>query len=44
VAAKYKGQFSDIKLVTITDLGGWQGAQKKYFADGGIFDKIYGVK
>jgi sulfate transport system substrate-binding protein len=44
VAAKYKGQFSDVKLVTIADLGGWRAAQKKFFADGGIFDKIYGVK
>lgn len=44
VAAKYKGQFSDVKLVTIADLGGWRAAQKKFFADGGIFDKIYGVQ
>ena len=44
VAAKYKGNFSDVELATIADLGGWKGAQKKFFADGGIFDKIYGVK
>ena len=44
VAAKYKGKFSDVELVTIADLGGWQEAQKKFFSDGGIFDKIYGAK
>jgi sulfate/thiosulfate transport system substrate-binding protein len=42
VAAKYKGQFPEIPLVTIDDtFGGWQEAQKKHFADGGIFDQIY---
>lgn len=42
VAARYTGQFPDIPLVTIQDtFGGWQEAQKKHFADGGIFDQIY---
>jgi sulfate/thiosulfate-binding protein len=42
VAAKYKSQFPDIPMVTIDDtFGGWQEAQKKHFADGGIFDQIY---
>jgi sulfate/thiosulfate-binding protein len=42
VAAKYKAQFPEIPLVTIDDtFGGWQEAQKKHFADGGIFDQIY---
>jgi sulfate transport system substrate-binding protein len=42
VAAKHKGQFPDIPLVTIDDtFGGWQVAQQKHFADGGIFDQIY---
>ena len=42
VAAKYKTQFPEIPLVTIDDtFGGWQEAQKKHFADGGIFDQIY---
>lgn len=31
----------DINLVTINDFGGWDEAQEKHFADGGIFDKIY---
>jgi sulfate/thiosulfate transport system substrate-binding protein len=42
VATKYKSQFPEIPLVTIDDtFGGWQEAQKKHFADGGIFDQIY---
>ena len=42
VVAKYKSQFPEIPLVTIDDtFGGWQAAQKKHFADGGVFDQIY---
>jgi sulfate transport system substrate-binding protein len=42
IAAKHKNQFPDIPLVTVDDtFGGWQEAQKKHFADGGIFDQIY---
>ncbi len=31
----------DLDLVTIDDFGGWDEAQEKHFADGGIFDQIY---
>jgi sulfate/thiosulfate-binding protein len=41
VAAKYANLFSKVDLVTIADFGGWAAAQKKHFADGGVFDKIY---
>ena len=41
VAAKYSKQFPKLDLITIEQVGGWQQAQKKFFADGGIFDKIY---
>lgn len=42
VADKYQSQFRDIPLATIDDtFGGWQEAQKRHFADGGIFDQIY---
>ena len=34
----------NINLVTINDFGSWDEAQKKHFADGGIFDKIYEKK
>jgi len=40
IAAKYG--FPKLKLVDIQEgFGGWQEAQKKHFADGGIFDQIY---
>lgn len=43
VATKYANQFPKIELFTVKDLfGGWQNAQKIHFADGGIFDQIYG--
>lgn len=42
VAAKYKGQFPDLHLVTIDqEFGGWHKAQQDFFADGAIFDQIY---
>jgi sulfate/thiosulfate transport system substrate-binding protein len=41
VAAQHKGRFVEVELVRIDDLGGWQAAQKKHFADGGVFDQIY---
>jgi sulfate/thiosulfate-binding protein len=42
VAKKYAAKFGDLKLVTIDrDFGGWAAAQKKHFADGGVFDQIY---
>jgi sulfate transport system substrate-binding protein len=41
VAEKYKDQFPEVKLITVDEtFGGWQEAQKKFFADGGIFDEI----
>jgi len=41
IAARFKGQFPDINLVTIDkDFGGWTKAQKEFFDDGGIFDHI----
>lgn len=42
VAAEYKDQFKNLKLVTIDqDFGGWKEAQPKYFDDGGVFDQIF---
>jgi sulfate/thiosulfate transport system substrate-binding protein len=41
VAAKYAKCFAPVKLVTIdAEFGGWDAAQKKHFADGGVFDRI----
>jgi sulfate/thiosulfate transport system substrate-binding protein len=41
VAAQFARQYPKIDLATIGDLGGWPGVQRKFFADGGIFDEIY---
>jgi sulfate transport system substrate-binding protein len=33
--------FAITDLVTIDKFGGWQAAQKRFFAEGGVFDQIY---
>ena len=42
IAAKYAKQFKPLELVKIDAFGGWDAAQKKHFADDGVFDQIYG--
>jgi sulfate transport system substrate-binding protein len=43
VAAKYAAQFPRIPLFTVDErFGGWKRAQAVHFADGGVFDRIYG--
>ena len=42
IAAKYAKQFQPLELVKIDQLGGWNVAQNKHFADDGVFDQIYG--
>jgi sulfate transport system substrate-binding protein len=42
IAARYKSQFPEIKLVTIDSaFGGWAKAQPLHFGEGGLFDQIY---
>ncbi|MFO1154108.1 MAG: sulfate ABC transporter substrate-binding protein [Rhodospirillales bacterium] len=42
VPAEELARFSKLELFTIDDVfGGWQKAQSQFFADGGVFDKIY---
>jgi sulfate/thiosulfate transport system substrate-binding protein len=41
VASRYESIFPKVSLFDINLFGGWQQAQKKHFADGGIFDRIY---
>jgi sulfate transport system substrate-binding protein len=37
-------RFPKLNLFKVADVfGGWDAVQKKYFADGGIFDQIYGA-
>ncbi len=43
VAARYRAQFPELKLVTVdAAFGGWAKAHVAHFADGGSFDRIYG--
>jgi ABC-type sulfate transport system substrate-binding protein len=45
VAAKYASTFPKIELLTVKGIAGdWAKAQKTHFADGGVFDQIYGAK
>ena len=42
IAARYAANFAQLKLVTVDgEFGGWQKAQRKFFGDDGIFDRIY---
>jgi sulfate transport system substrate-binding protein len=41
VAAQYAERYPAMKLATIQDFGGWSAAQATYFADGGMFDRIF---
>lgn len=41
VLARYASVFPKVETLTIHDFGGWQAAQKRFFDDGGVFDKIY---
>jgi sulfate/thiosulfate-binding protein len=44
VAAKYAAQFPKVQLFTVDQVfGGWTKAQQAHFADGGVFDQIYGA-
>lgn len=41
VAAEFAERYPRMNLVTIADFGDWKSAQAKYFADGGMFDRIF---
>jgi len=41
VAAKHAASFPTVRPVTVEQFGGWKVAQQKFFADGGVFDRIY---
>lgn len=45
VAAEYKDQFPEIRLVTVEDVfGGWAKVSEEHFAEGAIVDGIYGSR
>lgn len=45
VAAEFKDQFPEVRLVTVEDVfGGWANTQKEHFAEGALLDQIYGSR
>ena len=45
VAAKYKADFPDVRLLTVEDVfGGWDKVQKDHFAAGGLLDQTEGSR
>ena len=45
VAEQFRSQFPAIPMVTIDkDFGGWAAAQKRFFDDGGVFDRVTAKK
>ena len=45
VAATFKDQFPEIRLVKVEDVfGGWAEVSKEHFAEGGVLDTIYGSR
>jgi len=45
IAEQFKAQFPAMTMVSVDhDFGGWAKAQKTYFDDGGVFDRITGQK
>jgi sulfate/thiosulfate-binding protein len=44
VLERYREQFPDVELFTINEVfGGWSAAHEQHFADGALFDRIYGL-
>lgn len=41
VAGRYAERYPPVPMFGIENFGGWTAAQTKYFADGGLFDRIY---
>ena len=41
VAAQYAERYPALPMLTIQDFGGWDTAQAAYFADGGMFDRVF---
>ena len=41
VAARFAERYPALTMASIQDFGSWDSAQAKYFADGGMFDRIF---
>lgn len=43
IFAEHKADFPPVKTYDVDSLGGWETVQARHFADGGLFDTIYGA-
>jgi sulfate/thiosulfate transport system substrate-binding protein len=41
IAARYAARFPELRRVGIAEFGGWTQAQRTFFGEGGVFDRIY---
>jgi sulfate transport system substrate-binding protein len=41
VAARYAERYPAMPMGTVEDFGGWEKAQATWFADGGLFDRVF---
>ena len=41
VLARFAERYPAMTMATIQDFGGWETAQATYFADGGMFDRVF---
>ena len=45
VLERHRERFKDLEVFTVAQaFGGWDAAHEKHFADGGMFDRVFGVK
>jgi len=45
VLARYSEQFKPVQTFTVAEaFEGWDAAHERHFADGGVFDRIYGIQ
>ena len=41
ILTKHAERFPQLRLVPVSELGGWTTVQKKHFADGGVFNQFF---
>jgi sulfate transport system substrate-binding protein len=45
VLARYGDRFKALEVFTVAEVfGGWNAAHEKHFADGAVFDRVFGIQ
>jgi sulfate/thiosulfate-binding protein len=45
VLARYRDRFKHLEVFTVAEaFGGWNAAHEMHFVDGGVFDRVFGIK